>query len=108
MLTTVISVAEASNGNRYYLNDGLYGSFNCVLYDHASVPRPMVLRSGCALPDQQAPLCPCTIFGPTCDGFDVITDSMHMPKLQVGDKLLFPDMGAYTSAASTSFNGFSP
>ena len=27
----------------YYVNDGLYGSFNCLLYDHATVT-PELLR----------------------------------------------------------------
>lgn len=110
MLTTVVAVAEASRGNRYYLNDGLYGSFNCLLYDHAVAPRPTILRGGRELTEASfvVPEGPCTIFGPTCDGFDVITDSMSMPRLEVGDRLLFPHMGAYTSAASTSFNGFAP
>lgn len=111
MLTTVVSVADAPTGYRYYLNDGLYGSFNCLLYDHASVPTPVVLRNGHALCDEQIEepsRGPCTIFGPTCDGFDVITDSMCLPRLQAQDCLLFPNMGAYTSAASTCFNGFPP
>jgi ornithine decarboxylase len=111
MLTTVVSVAESPKGDRYYLNDGLYGSFNCVLYDHASVPKPKILRRGHVLQDEElskAPVRPCTVFGPTCDGFDVITDSMPLPKLEAQDRLLFPGMGAYTSAASTSFNGFAP
>jgi ornithine decarboxylase len=111
MLTTVVSVAETSSGCRYYLNDGLYGSFNCLLYDHATVPQPIILRNGHQLPEEQVstPFAGnCTIFGPTCDGFDVITESMAMPQLQVEDRLLFPNMGAYTSAASTSFNGFAP
>jgi ornithine decarboxylase len=109
LLTTVISVAMTDQGCRYYLNDGLYGSFNCLLYDHATVPKPTVFRNRKVLreADAGAPS-PCTIFGPTCDGFDMITDSMHMPPLQVGDKLLFPNMGAYTSAATTQFNGFEP
>jgi len=111
LLTTVVSVAEGASGCRLYLNDGLYGSFNCILYDHASVPHPVVLRDGLELPHDDVrlgPAGPCTIFGPTCDGFDVISESMHMPRLKVQDRLLFPDMGAYTSAASTSFNGFAP
>ena len=34
----VISVSRSDDGTRrYYLNDGLYGSFNCLLYDHATV-----------------------------------------------------------------------
>jgi len=108
MLTMVISVAESSKGYRYYLNDGLYGSFNCLLFDHAHVSRPIILREGklLDLQDCRGLEVDCTIFGPTCDGFDMITDSMPLPRLLVGDRLLFSNMGAYTSAASTSFNGF--
>ena len=29
----------------YYVNDGVYGSFNCLLYDHASVT-PTLLKVG--------------------------------------------------------------
>jgi len=111
MLTTVVSAADASCGSRYYLNDGLYGSFNCLLYDHAVVPAPVMLREGRALDGDSGDLGKaqkCTVFGPTCDGFDVISDTMELPQLRVGDHLLFPNMGAYTTAASTSFNGFGP
>jgi len=115
LLTSVISVADATmegdvaQGCRYYLNDGLYGSFNCLIYDHASVPEPIILRNGAELRGSDSgPAVPCTLFGPTCDGFDKIHDSMALPRLRVGDRLLFRNMGAYTNAASTSFNGFSP
>jgi ornithine decarboxylase len=110
MLTEVISVAEAPGGNRYYLNDGLYGSFNCLLYDHAKLEKPLVIRRGHILEeeDESTHQRPCTLFGPTCDGFDVLSESMALPLLKVGDRLLFCNMGAYTSAASTSFNGFAP
>mmetsp|Transcript_83037 Transcript_83037/g.240248 ORF Transcript_83037/g.240248 Transcript_83037/m.240248 type:complete len:892 (+) Transcript_83037:172-2847(+) len=107
MLTTVVSVAKSSTGDRYYLNDGLYGSFNCLLFDHATVSTPIVLRDGEELPEQDlAEKGQCTLFGPTCDGFDMISDSLRLPKLRVGDRLVFPDMGAYTTAAGTRFNGF--
>jgi len=107
MLTTVISIAEFSTGDRYYLNDGLYGSFNCLLFDHAEVPPPIILRDGKELiARSDTENVPCTLFGPTCDGFDMISDSMQLPRLRVGDRLIFPDMGAYTTAACTRFNGF--
>jgi len=109
LMTTVVSMAESSKGSRYYLNDGLYGSFNCVLFDHQVVTRPTILRDGCEISmDQAGALGTCTVFGPTCDGFDMITDSMELPRLRGGDRLLFHNMGAYTTAASTCFNGFSP
>eukprot|EP00746_Dinoflagellata_sp_MGD_P012078 gnl/MRDRNA2_/MRDRNA2_125584_c0_seq1.p1 gnl/MRDRNA2_/MRDRNA2_125584_c0~~gnl/MRDRNA2_/MRDRNA2_125584_c0_seq1.p1 ORF type:complete len:487 (-),score=103.15 gnl/MRDRNA2_/MRDRNA2_125584_c0_seq1:23-1483(-) len=88
-----------STSFRYYLNDGLYGSFNCVLYDHATVqPELLAPRDG--------PLKKCCLFGPTCDGFDVIIKEHHIPELEEGDNIIWRDMGAYTTAAATHFNGF--
>lgn len=49
---------------------------------------------------------PCSIWGPTCDGLDRIVEQCDLPELQVGDWLLFENMGAYTVAASSTFNGF--
>jgi len=107
VLTKIVSVAETPQGCRYYLNDGLYGSFNCLIYDHAEVPRPIIFRDGREFPETEAgPARSCTLFGPTCDGFDVLTSSISLPQLRVGDALLFQNMGAYTSAASSRFNGF--
>ncbi|XP_055087072.1 ornithine decarboxylase isoform X2 [Periophthalmus magnuspinnatus] len=84
----------------YYVNDGVYGSFNCILFDHAhclpSLHKPK--------PDE--PLYPCSIWGPTCDGLDRIVEQCTLPDLQVGDWLVFENMGAYTVAASSTFNGF--
>lgn len=109
LLATVVSVASSSQGFRYYLNDGVYGSFNSLIYDHAKVPDPVIFRDGAPLADALAGARgPCTVFGPTCDGFDLVADDMPLPRLHVGDRLLFPNMGAYTSAASTRFNGFAP
>jgi len=89
---------------RYYLNDGLYGSFNCVLYDHQTV-HPTLMR------DRHDKVTttntPCTLFGPTCDGFDTIISNAHfLPELFEGEWLLWKDMGAYTTAAGSNFNGF--
>lgn len=30
-------IAEADPVHMYYVNDGVYGSFNCILYDHVTV-----------------------------------------------------------------------
>lgn len=88
---------------RYYVNDGLYGSFNCILYDHAVVvPEPL------HEPKKQDELFQCCMFGPTCDGLDMILNDHQMPELQEGDWILWRNMGAYTSAAGSKFNGFPP
>ncbi|XP_030054727.1 ornithine decarboxylase [Microcaecilia unicolor] len=85
----------------YYVNDGVYGSFNCILYDHAHV-KPVLQKK----PKQDEPLYSSSIWGPTCDGLDRIVERFDLPELHVGDWLLFENMGAYTVAAASTFNGF--
>jgi len=83
----------------YYINDGVYGSFNCIFFDHAH-PTPIPLA------ETNAPLVNCKIFGPTCDSMDVVAESYPLPELAIGDWLYFNSMGAYTSSSSSAFNGF--
>lgn len=91
----------------YWISDGLYGSFNCLLYDHASVTCSQLrLSSDGGMIDDRLTY-QSTIFGPTCDGLDTVLRGYPLPKLNVGDWLVFPSMGAYTSAAGSEFNGFS-
>ncbi|PKU42921.1 ornithine decarboxylase [Limosa lapponica baueri] len=85
----------------YYVNDGVYGSFNCILYDHAHV-KPVLQKR----PKPDDSCYSCSIWGPTCDGLDRIVERFNMPELQVGDWILFENMGAYTVAAASTFNGF--
>ncbi|XP_056420162.1 ornithine decarboxylase [Hyla sarda] len=85
----------------YYVNDGVYGSFNCILYDHAHV-KPMLQKK--PKPDEK--YYSSSIWGPTCDGLDRIVERFDLPELHVGDWMLFENMGAYTVAASSTFNGF--
>lgn len=85
----------------YYVNDGVYGSFNCIFFDHAH-PKPILHKK--PSPDQL--FYNSSLWGPTCDGLDQIAEHLQLPELQVGDWLLFDNMGAYTVAASSTFNGF--
>eukprot|EP00158_Paraphelidium_tribonemae_P008622 Partr_v1_DN28630_c2_g1_i4_m50071 putative ornithine decarboxylase len=93
----------------YYINDGIYGSFNCIPFDHAN-PTPRVLvRDNNFLFGQQSEaddLRACSIWGPTCDSIDCITRTGLLPKLEIGDWMYFENMGAYTVAAASNFNGF--
>ena len=88
----------------YYVNDGVYGSFNCILFDHQTVT-PEVLCTRAGQPPGPPPPRTC-VWGPTCDSMDLITKTAVLPELHVGDWLYFRDMGAYTMAASSTFNGF--
>ena len=47
-----------------------------------------------------------TVFGPTCDGLDTVLRDYALPRLECGDWVAFPDMGAYTLAGASAFNGF--
>lgn len=83
----------------YYLNDGIYGSFNCIYFDH-SVPTilPFNERDGGQYMS--------TIFGPTCDSIDLICENAMLPDLAIGEWVYVEDFGAYTAASSSAFNGF--
>ncbi|XP_068194372.1 ornithine decarboxylase [Antennarius striatus] len=85
----------------YYINDGVYGSFNCILFDHAHCLPTLHMK-----PKPDEVMYTCSIWGPTCDGLDRIVEQCSLPDLQVGDWLVFEDMGAYTVAAASNFNGF--
>lgn len=83
----------------YYLNDGLYGSFNCIYFDHYS---PTILPFN----ERDGKVYKSTLFGPTCDSMDTIYDEILLPELSVGDWIYVENFGAYTVAAASSFNGF--
>lgn len=84
---------------KYSISDGIYGSFNCIMFDHA---KPQIL----AFNERNEKTYKSTIFGPSCDSIDVITKDAQLPKLAVGDRIFVKNFGAYTRASSSSFNGF--
>ena len=51
----------------------------------------------------------CSVFGPTCDALDVVSMSEQLPgNLELGDLLYSENIGAYSHASATYFNGFPP
>ncbi|KAH7443798.1 hypothetical protein KP509_02G051300 [Ceratopteris richardii] len=89
----------------YWVNDGIYGSMNCLLYDHATVS-VRALHVSTMWESSWSKGYKSTIFGPTCDGLDTVMQNVWLPRLDYGDWLVFPRMGAYTKSAASSFNGF--
>ncbi|MGB0508053.1 MAG: type III PLP-dependent enzyme, partial [Pikeienuella sp.] len=50
---------------------------------------------------------PTRLFGPTCDSIDELPGPLAIPSnIKVGDWLLFTNMGAYSTAMATQFNGY--
>jgi ornithine decarboxylase len=83
----------------YYLNDGVYGSFNCIFFDHE---KPTILPFN----ERDGKHFKSRIFGPTCDSIDLISDEVMLPELAIGEWVYVENFGAYTIAASSGFNGF--
>jgi len=102
-------INELDKSFMYYVNDGVYGSFNCLLFDHAVVHPELFIVEGSVMHRKsmkEVPLFSSSIWGPTCDSMDCISKNALLPELNVGDWLLFENMGAYTVAAASNFNGF--
>lgn len=97
-------VGGGGGTHQYWIADGVYGSFNCMLYDHAAPPTPILL-TGSDEANIEVECVPCKIVGPSCDSIDEIHAAIEMPNMDVGDWLLFPNMGAYTIAGASCFNG---
>ena len=83
----------------YYLSESVYGSFNNTVFDHAAIT---------LLPfnERNEKQFDCTVYGPTCDSMDKIMDQCKLPDLSIGEVIYIENMGAYTIAASSNFNGF--
>lgn len=90
------------DGYMYYLNDGVYGAFSSVILENAT-PQPELLDEQTRA---QRKLRPSVMWGPTCDSMDCVKRDFSFPELDVGEWIVFKNMGAYTCCVATSFNGF--
>ena len=63
-VTYTTEAIDTSQSVMYYVNDGVYGSFNCLFYDH-SIVQPIILGGKC---QENKKLIKSSIWGPTCDG----------------------------------------
>lgn len=99
LITSVIGVNERGGQPWYFLDEGLYGTFSGVIFDQWDF-KLISFKEG----EERVAA---TFAGPSCDSLDIMfRGKMTMP-LEVGDLLLVPSCGAYTSASATTFNGFS-
>ncbi|KAK0612134.1 pyridoxal-dependent decarboxylase [Immersiella caudata] len=90
-----------------YQNDGIYGCFLSRLTEDGSfAPTLIPVDKGYGVSRSQGRHI-YSLWGPTCDSVDCISEgaALHCEAM-VGDWLKYQNMGAYTAASSTSFNGF--
>ncbi|XP_039184117.1 antizyme inhibitor 2 isoform X3 [Crotalus tigris] len=95
--------AEGKKSFVYHINDGVYGSLGSVLFSNIR-PVPVLPKK----PPPDLPLHNSSFWGPTGDRLDRIADDLELPELQVGDWLIFENMGAHTVLAPSSSQGSPP
>jgi ornithine decarboxylase len=100
LVAKVVGKAYRDGKPCYYINDGVYHTYSGQVFDHCTYPVLALTKEG---PKQIS-----AVFGPTCDAFDTITLSAELPELDIGDLVYSENIGAYSHASSTYFNGFPP
>jgi len=98
LITRVIGRQYRDNQDWYFLDEGIYGTFSGVIFDHWDFE---------LLSFKEGPNVSATFAGPSCDSFDVIFREKETARLDVDDLILVPNIGSYSSASATTFNGFS-
>ncbi len=99
LVTRVIGKSIRENKPWYYLDDGVYGTLSGILYDFCKY-QYNVFRKGLTHIS--------TLGGPTCDSHDIIARSVELPDLDINDVVYVPNIGAYSIASTTWFNGIPP
>lgn len=99
LVTKIIGKAVRDGKTCYYLDDGVYHTFSGIVFDHCQYPLK---------PFREGETKVSAVFGPTCDAFDTISVAEELPELEIGDLLYAKNIGAYSIASSTYFNGFPP
>jgi ornithine decarboxylase len=98
-VASVIGKAVRDGKTCYYINDGVYHTYSGVIFDHCKYPVKAF---------KKGPTQICSVFGPTCDALDVVSMAENLPNLERGDLVYSTNIGAYSHASATYFNGFPP
>jgi ornithine decarboxylase len=98
-IATVIGKAVRDGRPCYYIDDSVYHTFSGIIFDHCPYHFKSFRKGAREV---------CAVFGQTCDGLDTISQSEALPELQLDDLVYSEDIGAYSNASATWFNGFPP
>src|SRR3989454_7083743 len=83
----------------YYIDDSAFHTFSGLIFDHCQYHLSAFRKGKTEI---------CAIFGQTCDALDTISLSEELPELEIEDLVYSKNIGAYSSASATWFNGFPP
>ncbi|MGD0013700.1 MAG: type III PLP-dependent enzyme [Bryobacteraceae bacterium] len=95
----VIGKAVRDGKPCYYIDDSVYHTFSGIVFDHCQYHLKAFKKGRAEI---------CAVFGQTCDGLDVISQSEELPELEIEDLVYSENIGAYSVASATFFNGFPP
>lgn len=109
---SAITQVVRRRGDRLYINDGVYGSFDEMTLPDWNIdyPRRVFMRTGAGkVVEVGGPRRPYRVYGPTCDTLDKMPRPILLPQ-NLGDEdwIEFGMVGAYSCALRTAFNGFYP
>ena len=88
-----------------YINDGIFHSMSEQAAVGIRLPVRMIRPDGPGAKESAE----FTLYGPTCDSTDVLPHPVTLPAdIDEGDWIEFGQIGAYSNAMATHFNGFFP
>jgi ornithine decarboxylase len=101
-MSLIVQVQLRKNG-QIYVNDGLYGGLSETKVANIMLPARAIRLDG-SMSERPAPF---IVNGPTCDSIDVLPNPFQLPEdIREGDWIEFGQVGAYSNANATRFNGF--
>ncbi|MGA2328817.1 MAG: type III PLP-dependent enzyme [Bryobacteraceae bacterium] len=95
----IIGKAVRDGKTCYYIDDSVYNTFSGIIFDHCQYHIKAFKKGATEI---------CAVFGQTCDGLDTISQSEELPDLAIEDLVYSDNIGAYSNASATWFNGFPP
>ena len=98
-LARIIGKAIRDGKTCYYIDDSIYNTYSGIIFDHCQYHVKAFKRGKTEI---------CAVFGQTCDGLDAISQAEELPDLAIDDLVYSENIGAYSSASATWFNGFPP
>lgn len=97
---------QLRKADRLYVNDGIYGSLSETVDAGIRLPARLVRPEG---PRPSEETLDFVLNGPTCDSLDVLPGQFPLPAdVAEGDWIEIDQVGAYSNALATRFNGFFP
>jgi ornithine decarboxylase len=98
-IARIIGKAVRDGKTCYFIDDSVYHTFSGIIFDHCQYHLKAFKQGQTEI---------CAVFGQTCDGLDTISQSEELPELEIEDLVYSENIGAYSNASATWFNGFPP